>query len=156
MTDVPSMLAELLTECDTRGIRLKLAGDDGLTIDAPKDSLSPDLLAQLKTHKAELLALLRPARASQGQTTARGADVIPWDHCADPSPPRPACNGLAWWWNPWGERRCVVCDPPTRAIRTLERAEEIRRCHGIPSPAGAAELLAGLKRLTDNTCRGAN
>ena len=31
-----------------------------LTIDAPQDTLTPDLLGRLKTHKAELLALLRP------------------------------------------------------------------------------------------------
>ena len=42
------------------GIRLLVAGNGGLTIDAPQDTLTPDLLGRLKAHKAELLALLRP------------------------------------------------------------------------------------------------
>ena len=56
MTD----LAELLADCDAHGIRLLVAGNGGLTIDAPQDALTPELLERLKTHKAELLALLRP------------------------------------------------------------------------------------------------
>ena len=55
MTD----LAGLLADCDARGIRLHHAGDGGLTIDAPQTDLTPDMVARLKTHKDELLALLR-------------------------------------------------------------------------------------------------
>lgn len=62
-----SDLAELLADCDARGIRLHPAGDGGLTIDAPQAALTPDMVARLKTHKAELLALLRPAPAVQYQ-----------------------------------------------------------------------------------------
>ena len=68
-----SNLAELLTDCDARGIRLHPAGDGGLTIDAPghpqggSSALTPDIVARLKAHKAELLALLRPAAAVQAQ-----------------------------------------------------------------------------------------
>ena len=62
-----SDLAELLTDCDARGIRLHPAGNDGLTIDAPQEALTPDMVARLKAHKAELLALLRPAPAVQPQ-----------------------------------------------------------------------------------------
>jgi len=60
MTSAPSELADLLAECSVRGIRLGLAGESGLTVDAPQAALTPDLLARLKTHKAELLATLRP------------------------------------------------------------------------------------------------
>jgi len=59
----------------------------------------------------------------------------------------PKCGGVMWWWTVGGDRRCMVCDPPTAAIRLLERAERIRRRLGIPSPAGAAERLAELRRL---------
>ena len=54
-------LNELLADCDARGIRLLPSSDGGLTMDAPQDALTPDLLARLKTYKADLLALLRPA-----------------------------------------------------------------------------------------------
>lgn len=59
-------LAELLADCDTRGIRFAPAGDS-LTIDAPQAALTPDILARLKAHKAELLALWRPAPVVQSQ-----------------------------------------------------------------------------------------
>ncbi len=51
--------AELLADCNAHGIRLLAAGDGGLTIDAPQDALTPNLLGRLQAHKAELLALLR-------------------------------------------------------------------------------------------------
>jgi hypothetical protein len=55
-----SALAALLADCEARGIRLHPVGNDGLTIDAPQDTLTADLLGRLKTHKAELLDLLQP------------------------------------------------------------------------------------------------
>jgi hypothetical protein len=55
-----SGLAELLADCDVRGIRLRPAGDGGLTIDAPQAALTPDMVERLTIHKAELMALLRP------------------------------------------------------------------------------------------------
>ena len=54
-------LAELLADCRARGIRLIPTGDDRLTIDAPEDALTPDLIERLKACKGELLAILRPA-----------------------------------------------------------------------------------------------
>ena len=51
-------MTELLAECDCRGIRLRANGEGGLTIDAPDDVLTPDLLEQLKVHKEALLAVL--------------------------------------------------------------------------------------------------
>ena len=38
--------SQLLVDCHARGIRLFLAGDGGLTIDAPKEALTLDLLGQ--------------------------------------------------------------------------------------------------------------
>jgi len=60
-------VAELLADCDARGIRLHPAGDGGLTIDASEAALTPDMVARLKACKAELLALLRPAPAVHPQ-----------------------------------------------------------------------------------------
>jgi len=52
------MIADLLTECDDHGIRLKLTVDDRLEIEAPQDALTPERLMRLKSHKAELIALI--------------------------------------------------------------------------------------------------
>lgn len=56
MTGTRAILADLLAECDAHGIRLALADAGGLTIDAPQDALTPDLLDRLKARKAQLLA----------------------------------------------------------------------------------------------------
>ncbi|MGD9722623.1 MAG: hypothetical protein AB7O59_14930 [Pirellulales bacterium] len=60
MSGQDSILTELLTDCDAQGIRLFLAGNGGLTIDAAHDALTPELLEQLRTHKTEMIAHLRP------------------------------------------------------------------------------------------------
>ncbi|MGA2032820.1 MAG: hypothetical protein ABSG68_11220 [Thermoguttaceae bacterium] len=88
-----SDLAELLADCDARGIRLHPAGDGGLTIDAPghplggSSALTPDMVARLKAHKAELLALLRPAAAVQAQ---------PMPSMKPTAKPVCRCGGAAW------------------------------------------------------------
>lgn len=41
------------------GIRFTLTDDDRVEIDAPRDALTSDVLAGLKNHKGELLAILR-------------------------------------------------------------------------------------------------
>ena len=56
MTD-PS---KLLATCETLGIRLLPTGDGGLTIDGPRESLTPELIGRLRMHKTELLAMLTP------------------------------------------------------------------------------------------------
>ena len=53
--------AELLDEVTRLGIKLKPDGD-ALCYTAPKDALTPALLAELKTHKPELLQFLGQAR----------------------------------------------------------------------------------------------
>jgi hypothetical protein len=60
-------LTELLADCDALGVRLIPAVDGGLIVEAPQSAATPDLLAHLKAHKSELLALLRPALAVQPQ-----------------------------------------------------------------------------------------
>lgn len=58
-----SGLAQLLTDCEVNGILLFAADDGSLTIDAPQEALTTDLLDRLKTQKAVLLAFLRLVRA---------------------------------------------------------------------------------------------
>lgn len=62
MTGEPSQIATLLAECRARGIRLLPSSDGELTVDAPPDALTADLLGRLKSHKVELLTLLLRAR----------------------------------------------------------------------------------------------
>ncbi len=57
------------------------------------------------------------------------------------------CQSLELWQNLLGAWRCMHCDPPHDAIRLLERAERIRRRHGIPAPPGAADLLREMQAL---------
>lgn len=59
MTHTPSLLADLLADCHAHDIRLLEAEGGGLEIDAPQDTLTPDLLVRLKAHKSDLLAILR-------------------------------------------------------------------------------------------------
>lgn len=54
-------ISELLFECDSQAIRLVLVGDGRLTIDAPEDALTPELIERLKAHKGALLAMLGPS-----------------------------------------------------------------------------------------------
>jgi hypothetical protein len=50
--------AELLVECDVRGIRLQALPGDRLDVDGPEELLTDDLLEALRGCKAELLMLL--------------------------------------------------------------------------------------------------
>lgn len=61
MTSIPFTVEDLIVDCDAQGIRLLPADDGKLTIDAPHDALTPDLLSRLRTQKSELLAVLQCA-----------------------------------------------------------------------------------------------
>lgn len=153
MTGTPSILNDLLVDCEAHGIRLGLAGDSGLTIDAPQAALTPDLLARLKTHKAELLTMLRPAsdkididltKEPSGEPAADvswralfelsptpaelGPDSWPAD-CIDPDEvtPCPNCGTLELWQTLAGNWRCQRCDAPTSAWRGAQKAEQLKR-----------------------------
>ena len=54
-----SAAAALIDTCHTRGIRLEVI-EGRLRCDAPQGALGAELLAELATHKAEILALLAP------------------------------------------------------------------------------------------------
>ena len=92
MTGTPSALAELLADCDAHGIRLLLAGDDGLAIDAPEDALTPNMLDRLKACKAELVAILRPV--------PEAAPPLPSPTCEAPTKQAKTvcrCGSTTWW-----------------------------------------------------------
>ncbi len=91
MTTMPSSLTRLLTECEALGIQLLPAEDGGLTIDAPQEALTPDLLDRLKAHKADVLAMLRPT-----SNAAPGSPVATRDAPATPTKPVCRCGSTAW------------------------------------------------------------
>lgn len=69
MSGPRAVLGGLLAECEAHGIRLAPADGGGLTIDAPQDALTADLLDRLKAHKTELLTMLRPAPIAATEPT---------------------------------------------------------------------------------------
>lgn len=133
-------LADLIVDLDRAGVQELVADGDTLRY-RPRSALTPDLAERLRTHKAELLAILGPTEGTDGAATGPA-----WEDCIEPEP-CPDCGGVLCWWDPLGDRRCLACDPPKAAIRFLERAERLRRQHNKPSPPGAMEMLAELKRL---------
>jgi len=152
------LLADLLLDLERAGVQELIPDGDRLRY-RPRSALTPDLADRLKTHKPDLLAVLQPAETPGVAVSTPAAGIraeaavrpIRWEDCIDPSEPCPNCGGLMFWWNPLGNRRCLTCDPPTAALRMLERAERIRRPLAVPIAAGAAEMLADLRRLVD-TC----
>lgn len=137
---------ELRAECDAHDIRLLPDGDDRLTIDAPQDALTPDLVERLMANKAELLAILRADATRAGLPDASetwgavnqrvddselgdlGPDGWPIDSI-DPNElePCPNCGMLELWQTAAGNWRCEHCDPPTKAQELAKLVERIRR-----------------------------
>lgn len=74
-------VAELQTECDAIGIRLVPASDGGLAVDAPQDVLTPELLDDLRIHKAELLVRLQPHRRLETRRPVPTAQTQPVCRC---------------------------------------------------------------------------
>ena len=111
------MISELLDELARRGILL-VANGDRLRFH-PRDAMTPELLEQLKSHKAEVLAVMDD----------------PWPTEDEPWPePCPKCFGLELWETMTGRWRCMKCDPPCVAVRALKKAERLRKRYGLPDP----------------------
>ncbi|MBL8825954.1 MAG: hypothetical protein JNM18_03150 [Planctomycetaceae bacterium] len=67
----------------------------------------------------------------------------------DPPDPCPTCGGLAFWWSLAGEHHCTQCDPPTKAIEWLDRAQRIRDKLRLPANTLADRMLVDLRQLTN-------
>lgn len=81
--------AELLMDLGRLGIRLEADGERLRY--RPQSALTPDLLYRLKAHKAELLAMLRPA--------PEAVPTLPVPTCEAPAKPTKAvcrCGGTTW------------------------------------------------------------
>jgi len=86
--------ADLLTECEAHGIRLTATGNGELAIDAPRDALTSSLLERLKAHKAELLAMLRPApiHCKMYWDTKSAPAIAPDELAPKAEKPKPVCR----------------------------------------------------------------
>lgn len=147
MTATPSLLADLLADCDAHGVRLALTDGGGLTIDAPQEALTSDLLDRLKAHKAEVLAKLRAApepmpigpeaatpKGTPPETTPTQPKAIPPE--TTPTQPaaattkagaKPVCRcGCATW------RDVVLRHPPHHAATTRRDCGRCGRFLGFP------------------------
>ena len=155
-----TVVARLLADLSGRGIELAAYGNRLRY--RPRSALTPKLAERLRTHKAELLAILRHSGALGGPSLGSrcagrklaehqsrvAVTPIRREACIEPPDPCPNCDAIVFWWNGLGARRCLVCDPPTASIRLLGKAEQMRHWYCLPSPLGAAEMLAELKRIT--------
>jgi hypothetical protein len=103
-----SDVTELLTECGISGIRLLLTDGGRLKIDAPKDALTPDLLARVKVYKAELLTMLLPI-SKAGTPDIDRSSYEPFKN-SNPSKPVCRCGGTIWRDVPIHEGRSVRRD----------------------------------------------
>jgi TubC N-terminal docking domain len=118
--------ADLLLELDRLGVRLQADGDK-LRFN-PRSAVTPDMLARLKVHKAELLALLRNGAA----VIVRVPDVpLEWiepddDVCV---PHCPTCGSSELWETLAGTWRCQHCDAAAlaRSRKLAERAARLRK-----------------------------
>jgi hypothetical protein len=74
-------VTQLLATCDSLGIRLLPDVDDGLSIDAPQDALTPELLQQLVANKADLLAHLAAEQLQRDTPTSATGGAIAVCRC---------------------------------------------------------------------------
>lgn len=147
--------AELLAECQARRIILQAHGGQ-LDIDAPAGILTPELLARLRTCKAELLAMLQPQALPGGDPHGADGpqdlqpldgDAAEWLELTDPDgrrclvrsdaagcevidlQPCPVCGCLERWQDLAGGWHCERCEPRTRATWLREHAQRLRERH---------------------------
>lgn len=74
-------VSQLLATCDSLGIRLLPDVDGGLSIDAPQDALTPELLQQLVATKVDLLAQLAAEQLQTETPTSATAAAIASCRC---------------------------------------------------------------------------
>lgn len=126
---------DLLVDLTRLGIRLEARGDRLRY--HPRSAVTPDVADQMKTHKGELLAMLRSVDCDPGSvitTIPPGPDGWPTDSINPPAP-CPKCGSLELWESAAGDLlgltpgkwRCLKCDPPTTARRLRELAARLRK-----------------------------
>jgi len=141
----------LLDALTQRGI---IATYDGgrLHIDAPAGSFSPDLQAEVRRHREEIVRRLSTGADQSGpipddtipvadspewieRTDADGRRILERADVAgleiiDVPTPCPHCDGIEVWQDVAGGWHCLRCDPPTVARRLRRAAARIRQRAG--------------------------
>lgn len=156
---------ELLVELFRRGVTVKADGDT-LRF-SPRSRVTPEMVEQLRQHKAAILKTLSrvlvpagPAKPSNGPTVGTVYETLPapresagsvdagWLDGGDELPdlePCPRCGSLEQWesavWpRPW---RCLHCDPPVTALRLLDTVAQIRARSPRPAQTGRTRTSPG-------------
>jgi hypothetical protein len=140
----------VLATCHETGIVLGIAGEK-LTVDAPKGVITPDLLAELRRHKASLIEILQKGGSGPAAQQSRSApddsitpstvtdsDVVPWEECIEPPDPCPKCGSLMIWWDVLGGQHCMNCEKPKYAVEKAAELQELaKRLRQLPRRASS-------------------
>lgn len=104
---------ETLDQLRSLGVSLT-AQDDRLTLDAPKGTVTAELLERVRSQKTALVSLLRESDTprlteTHGETHA----IPPLSNTPPEDPPKCySCKQSDWWTHIHGGRVCRVCHPP--------------------------------------------
>ncbi len=72
-----------------------------------------------------------PGTAGDFDVVVDTVDLWPGNNAVD-LPSCESCGGLELWQSLTGNWRCLKCDPPTKAQRMYEKAEQLRKRYGLP------------------------
>jgi hypothetical protein len=137
MTDLDT-LAKLMCDLDAVGVRKMIPEGDNLRL-IPTVAIPPALLAQVKAHKADLLAALRPmfGLAPVAPPTSDLPEIVPFDALPLPGPPCAVCGSLEQWQDLLGRKRCGVCDADVlhKSLQLVNRATRLRQQAQSRKPA---------------------
>jgi len=133
--------AELLIELRSFDVVLTTSGGDALQVDAPVGALSAAVVEQIRRHKPELLRIVAANEAlnappvsepdgTEAEVESREGLVEHIDLAE--LAPCPTCGTLELWQSMTGDWRCERCDPMTRGLAFVERAERIRQRTNLP------------------------
>lgn len=144
--------AQLMTDLTRLGILVEARGNRLRY--SPQSAVTGSLLEQLKLHKADLLAMLRPSGGFEEQPqddkpvaglVPVAGSVIEWADCVEPPEPCPSCGGITVWWDPLGGQHCMTCEPPTASRKLRRDAERICRRYETAKTTPSAKRLANEK-----------
>ena len=113
--------------------------DKGLWCE-PRSAVTTQIEAEIRTHKAGLIANLRPdpdpnkpeiQKAVERLGFVPVDDGVGWDDGVEPVP-CDKCGGIDNWLNVHGEARCTKCDPRMSPEQWLKKVERARRLNPAP------------------------
>ena len=142
----------LLTDLEARGATLAINGDQ-LRLEAPEESVTPELIDELRARKAELLQLLEKRRKKQDSSGPDIADVEAMTLSEFAQAGLIVRLGTA---EEWGSDVLVVSDDvPEAEARKLGlavyRASELRKIHILRPKPHEMRLLNEVKTIFNQT-----